>query len=478
MSQPPTYSRAFNFGDYQATNPSTPVPGNKLDEEFSRIKAVIDAIRANLALVQRDDTAIANESIGYDQLKAELDGFGFNPPSEWATSTNYVVRDTVFHDSSFYRCLVSHTSGTFATDLAAEKWALIADFTAATSDAETAKTAAETAQAAAEAAQAAAETAETNAAASASAASTSATAAAGSASDASDSADAAAASAATAATLISGTVTEAVRHDVAQGLSSGAQDQARANISALKRDGSDVSSAATFRANIGLSYADAAAQKALLANIGIDTSGAEGDIFYRDANGLLVKLPKGTAGQFLCQNAGLTAPEWATGWERLSAASYAGSSAINFTGLSAFRRLTLSGYLQPSVDGAVITVRTSTNNGVTYDAAAGYYDYQTAIGSNATFVGTRTSDSGFVISASGVGNDTGEGLSFDLAMNEFNQARYLRMRATIEFENTSGNIFSGTISGRRLEAVARNGFQVVAGSSATLFGYLELWGSR
>lgn len=223
MSQPPTYSRAYNFSDYQATNPSTPVPGNKLDDEFSRIKAVLDAIRANLALIQRDDTAVANESIGYDQLKAELDGFGFNPPSEWATATNYVVRDTVFHDSSFYRCLVSHTSGTFATDLAADKWALIADFTSATSDAEAAKAAAEAAQAAAETAASNAATSETNA-------GNSATAAAGSASSASDSADAAAASAITAAMLIGGTVTEAVRHDIAQGLDNTQKAQARSNI--------------------------------------------------------------------------------------------------------------------------------------------------------------------------------------------------------------------------------------------------------
>jgi len=235
VSQPPTYSRAYNFSDYQATNPSTPVPGNKLDEEFSRIKAVIDAIRANLALVQRDDTAIANESIGYDQLKAELDGFGFNPPSEWATSTNYVVRDTVFHDSGFYRCLVSHTSGTFATDLAAEKWALIADFTAATSDAETAKTAAEAAQAAAEAAQAAAETAETNAAASASAASTSATNAATSATNAatsatnaSTSATAAAASATAAATSETNAGTAETAAETAQTAAETAQAAAEA----------------------------------------------------------------------------------------------------------------------------------------------------------------------------------------------------------------------------------------------------------
>lgn len=43
---------------------------------------------------------------------------------EWVTSTVYSLRNTIFYqpDGSGYVCLIPHTSGTFATDLAAGKW--------------------------------------------------------------------------------------------------------------------------------------------------------------------------------------------------------------------------------------------------------------------------------------------------------------------------------------------------------------------
>lgn len=127
MAQPPTYNRATNFANYQAQNPTLPLPGSTLDEELSRVKFVIDAIRANLALIQRDDTALANDSVGYDQLKSEI-LVGINPPTPWATATNYVARDTVAYLAKFYLCEESHVSGVFATDLAAGKWTLLVDF--------------------------------------------------------------------------------------------------------------------------------------------------------------------------------------------------------------------------------------------------------------------------------------------------------------------------------------------------------------
>lgn len=40
----------------------------------------------------------------------------------WLTGTGYVVGDYVKESSVIYRCIVAHTSGTFATDLAALKW--------------------------------------------------------------------------------------------------------------------------------------------------------------------------------------------------------------------------------------------------------------------------------------------------------------------------------------------------------------------
>lgn len=47
--------------------------------------------------------------------------------TEWATATAYVVGDvrTVASSGECYRCLVAHTSGAFATDLAASKWVLM-----------------------------------------------------------------------------------------------------------------------------------------------------------------------------------------------------------------------------------------------------------------------------------------------------------------------------------------------------------------
>jgi hypothetical protein len=44
------------------------------------------------------------------------------------TGTAYSVNASVTHGSAFYRCLVAHTSGTLATDLAAGNWILIVDF--------------------------------------------------------------------------------------------------------------------------------------------------------------------------------------------------------------------------------------------------------------------------------------------------------------------------------------------------------------
>lgn len=125
MSQPPAYSRAFSFTNFQAANPSLALPGSQVDLELNNAKATLDAVLNNLALVQRDDGGIKNASVGYDQLKTEV-VLGFNAPVVWTTGTAYAANSSiVFNGSGFYRCLVAHTSGVFATDLAAAKWQLI-----------------------------------------------------------------------------------------------------------------------------------------------------------------------------------------------------------------------------------------------------------------------------------------------------------------------------------------------------------------
>lgn len=127
MAAPTPYDRQYNFSNYQAAQPSDPLPGNKVDQELNAVKNSLDETQTNLALIQRDDGQLKNNSVGLDQLKAEVE-IGVNPPTAWVTAQNYLVTETVTFEAGFYRCEENHISGVFATDLAAGKWELIVDF--------------------------------------------------------------------------------------------------------------------------------------------------------------------------------------------------------------------------------------------------------------------------------------------------------------------------------------------------------------
>jgi hypothetical protein len=60
MSQPIPYSRAFSFTNFQASNPTSALPGSQVDLELNNAKATLDAILSNLKLVQRDDGAVTS----------------------------------------------------------------------------------------------------------------------------------------------------------------------------------------------------------------------------------------------------------------------------------------------------------------------------------------------------------------------------------------------------------------------------------
>lgn len=177
MTQPTAYYPAYNFTQYQVSHPASPLPAASLDSELFNISVSVTEICDNLALIQRDDGALANASVGLDQLKAELT-VGFNQPTNWVTAHAYVVGDTVYFNNNIYKCAVSHTSTVFATDLGLGYWLIILDFSvpldAANAAAATAVAASATAVTAQTIASAAAVTAS---AASVSAASSAATAA-------------------------------------------------------------------------------------------------------------------------------------------------------------------------------------------------------------------------------------------------------------------------------------------------------------
>jgi hypothetical protein len=148
MPQPTPYDRITNFQNDQALHPVDPYPAPLVDAEYNAIKITTDEILQNLALIQRDDGQLANDSVGIDQIKDEV-LLGFGPPLPWVTNHHYFVHNTVFHNDAFYLCLIEHTSNLFETDLAAGKWSLIVDFAAATAEAEAAAAAAAASAAAA-----------------------------------------------------------------------------------------------------------------------------------------------------------------------------------------------------------------------------------------------------------------------------------------------------------------------------------------
>lgn len=156
MAQPPAFTRTFDFEAFSTNNPTTPQPGVQIEAELDNAKTTLDALLTNIALIQRDDGALANQSVGLSQLETGLT-IGVNPATNWLTATVYDEGDTVFESNNLYYCTTDHTSGVFATDLSAAKWSLILNF-------DTFVTAASNSAAAASTSETNAATSETNAA--------------------------------------------------------------------------------------------------------------------------------------------------------------------------------------------------------------------------------------------------------------------------------------------------------------------------
>jgi len=127
MAQPTRYSPTYDFSDFQALNPATPLPADKVDEQFNALQVTTEGLCINIALIQRDDGKLANQVVTPESLSSDVLNLmgGYTPKGDWLTATAYVAKDVVSNNGT-YLCVTAHTSGTFATDLAAGKWVLIA----------------------------------------------------------------------------------------------------------------------------------------------------------------------------------------------------------------------------------------------------------------------------------------------------------------------------------------------------------------
>ena len=140
------------------------------------------------------------------------------------------------------------------------------------------------------------------------------------------------------------------------------------------------------------------------------TSQAEGDIMYCNASGDWVRLAKGTAGQVLTQNSGLTAPEWATssatGWEFVSQTVLSSDASYTLSGLTTGYdyQLTLQN-VRPATDTVDLQMQVGVS-GPTY-RTSGYKQMYAEIASSTGASGAAASTTHFNIGRT-QGNATDE----------------------------------------------------------------------
>lgn len=130
MTQATPYTRSTGFADDERNNAGgrSTVRTAQLDAELDAIAVPLDLTIANLSLLQRDDGVMRDGSVpatalGSDTLKLLTTGTA-TVRGAWLTATSYALKDLVTQSGNTYICAVVHTSGTFATDLAAVKWVL------------------------------------------------------------------------------------------------------------------------------------------------------------------------------------------------------------------------------------------------------------------------------------------------------------------------------------------------------------------
>jgi len=120
MAQPVAYTPSADFTGTQAGS-ATAALGVALDVEFDNLERTTDDIRENLAQIQRDDGALANNSVGVDQLDdtalALMSNFSLR--GEWQAGVSYLVGDMFADGGSLYLTAVDHTADVLADDITA-----------------------------------------------------------------------------------------------------------------------------------------------------------------------------------------------------------------------------------------------------------------------------------------------------------------------------------------------------------------------
>ncbi len=109
MADPTKFTPPYDFSDYQATNPISPLPGTQIDISLDQIAQSSDTIVEAIKDVRRSDGALKNGIVTPDSLAASM-SMGFTLQGAWTDGVTYSAGDGVPYGTAIYKCLVSHTA--------------------------------------------------------------------------------------------------------------------------------------------------------------------------------------------------------------------------------------------------------------------------------------------------------------------------------------------------------------------------------
>lgn len=196
----------------------------------------------------------------------------------------------------------------------------------------------------------------------------------------------------------------------------------------------------------------------------------------------------GTSGQVLTSNGASALPTFqdaASGdWVKISSATASSSSSITFTGLSntyAAYKVVIDRFA-PATDGVSLWLRTSTNNGSSYDSGASDYRWTHFAGSFGTMATAgSTADAKIILAGAGgndnIGNATNEHTSGEILIINPSAAAFCTVNYDFQMVNSAGNGRCAKAGGGvRVTAADVDAIQLlmssgnIASGTATLYG--------
>lgn len=109
MANPPPYNPSYSFSGWQASNPSKPLPADRVDNEYASISISLNATITAIGDIRRSDGQLQNGIVGVDALSTGISP-GFVLRGQWAGGTHYLTADSVVYNNIFYRANVAHDS--------------------------------------------------------------------------------------------------------------------------------------------------------------------------------------------------------------------------------------------------------------------------------------------------------------------------------------------------------------------------------